>query len=66
MKNQKTLKVLIYLTGIFGFLAGLEQVPGLPEGWTAAVAGGSAIIVAALVFVGDWLDNKKIDGSFKP
>lgn len=60
---RKTLKGFAFIGGLFavgGSLSGLVD-PGV----AAAIAGAAVSLTSLGTFIGDYLDNKKFDGSFK-
>lgn len=65
MKNQRTLKILQTAGNTIGGLTFLEMVPFLPASLSIPIIAISNGLVPLLEVVGDFLDNKKIDGSFK-
>lgn len=64
MKNKATLNLIRYLVSGIGGLSSLGVVPFIPEDWSIAIIGFAVAIKPLFEKVGDFLDNKKFDGSF--
>ena len=64
MKNKDTLNLLRYTASAIGGLVALETIPFIPQEWSVAIIGFAVALKPLVEKVGDWLDNKKFDGSF--
>ena len=65
MKNKKTLNLISSLLAGIGVLGTLDALPFLSPTISVAVIGFAAALTPLLITLGDFLDNKKLDGSFK-
>lgn len=65
MKNKKTLNLISSLIAGFGVLGTLDVLPFLSQEISVVIIGFSAALTPLFVTIGDYLDNKKLDGSFK-
>ena len=58
------LEILSYIGGLLLILGGLQLIPFLPSEVSGVIAGFAAVLAPVLLRLGDYLDNKKLDGSF--
>lgn len=65
MKNKDTLNIIRYITAGIGGLTSLEVIPLIPAEWSVAIIGFAVALKPIFEKAGDWLDNRKFDGSFK-
>ena len=65
MKNKDALHRLRYISAFIGSLSYLETIPFIPHKWSVPIIGFAFALKPVFEKVGDWLDNKKFDGSFK-
>lgn len=64
-KQGKTLKILTIVSGVVGGIAAMDAIPFVPEQIGLLVIGLSAALSGLITPIGDYLDNGKMDGSFK-
>lgn len=65
MKNKKTLNLLRYIAAGIGGLVSMGSIPLVPEEYSVAIIGFAVALKPLFEKIGDFLDNKKFDGSFK-
>lgn len=65
MKNKDTLNNLRYIAAGIGGIVSMGSIPFVPEEWSIAIIGFAIAFKPLINKVGDWLDNRKFDGSFK-
>lgn len=59
------IKTLAIIAGIFAAIAGLDVVPFLSPDLGVVIIGFSGAILGLLMKVGDYLDDNKMNDSFK-
>jgi len=64
-KDGKILKYLSIVGGVLGGVSAMEAIPFIPEQIGLLIIGLSASLAALITPIGDFLDNGKMDGSFK-
>lgn len=62
---KKTLKYLSIIGGFLGAIASLDVIPLIPQNIGMVIIGISASLSALITKVGDFIDDGKMNDSFK-